>query len=84
MIAKLLTANLVKIAQAYARGKGTTLAAVGRRFYGNTRFFGQLRAGKRSISIHKYEEMIEAMRADWPDKTDWPFTRAIFIERRLH
>lgn len=81
MIVKILTDNLVLIAQSYAKAKRITLAGVGHRFYGNAKFFAELKAGERSISIKKYEEMIDAIRADWPEKAAWPFTRALIIER---
>jgi hypothetical protein len=79
--ADILIADLIKIASAYAFGHGMTLEAVGRKFYGNSRFFPALRAKKRrSLSVDKLFKMIGDMRADWPEKTDWPPTRAILIE----
>jgi hypothetical protein len=92
MIVETMTANLVLIARAYAKGKRTTLAAVARKFYGNPRLFDELqtrrkpteddpRRWERSISVQKYEEIVEAMRADWPDGALWPLTRAVIIER---
>ena len=81
-IAKTLTANLVKIAQAYGSARQMSLAAVGRKFYGNATFFDKLKAGKRSISIHKYGEMIDAIRADWPEDARWPTTQVVVIGRQ--
>lgn len=72
--------NLVKIATAYAEGKETTLQAVGRKFYGNSRFFAELIAGKRSISLEKYYGMIRAMRRTWPADVEWPRTSVVTID----
>lgn len=95
MIVETMTANLVQIARAYAKGKRTTLAAVARKFYGNPRLFDELqtrrkptkddpRRWERSISVQKYEHLIESMKADWPEKAIFPLTRALIIERYNH
>ena len=78
MLAETLVANLITIAQAYAEGHGMTLEAVGRKFYGNSRFFPRLQGQEgRSISVHKMDEMIAGMKAHWPPKTEFPRTRAV-------
>jgi hypothetical protein len=81
MTVKIMTDNLVMVAQAYAKARRITLAGVGHRFYGNANFFAELRTEARSMTIEKYFAMIDAMRADWPDNAAWPFTRALIIER---
>lgn len=80
--ADILIANLIRIASAYGRGHDMTLEAIGRKFYGNSRFFPELQAevGPRSISVRKLFGMIEAMKADWPEKINWPYTPPIIIK----
>jgi uncharacterized protein YciW len=92
MIEETMTANLVLIARAYAKGKRTTLAAVARKLYGNPRLFAELqtrrkptpedpRKWERSISVQKYEWLIDRMKSDWPESVIFPLTRAVIIER---
>lgn len=81
MIAETLHTNLILIATAYAKATKITLTTVSKRFYGNNNFFEDLRRNRRSISIAKYEEMVDAFRGSWPDGAEWPLTRAVIIPR---
>lgn len=77
MIEKTCVWNLIAIATAYARGKGISLRHVGKLAYGSTGFFEELQAGKRSVSLRKYDEMVGMFRAEWPDGTPWPRLRDV-------
>lgn len=86
-ISTTLRENMLTLAKAYARGTKCTLSATSKKFYGNTTFFKQFGAsskasGKKkrvSVSIDKYGDIVEQMRAEWPPGVDWPVTQAIII-----
>lgn len=85
MKAQIARDNLKAIVRAYCRATGQTDAQVSRKFYGNTVFLPAFFAGEQSVSIDKLEELIGAIKADWPEKAVWPLTRVISIrapERR--
>jgi len=73
--------NLLAIVGAYRRATGQRLSAVSRKFYGNASFLHDFRYGRQSLSLKKLDEMLDAMRQDWPEKAEWPGTGAIFMTR---
>lgn len=81
MFAKTCRQNLLTLISAFAKATGSTASAVGRRFYGSGDFIEQYRRGARSISIDRYDDMIAAIRAEWPPDAKWPLLRAIVIPR---
>lgn len=79
MIAKTLRSNLMALATAYAKATKTTLPQVSKKFYGHINFFEEFKTGARSISIDKYEQVVEAIRDHWPPETEWPYLAAVII-----
>lgn len=73
--------NLVAIAGAYAKATRTSLEQVSKRFYGNRGFLRAFKAGERSVSIDKLDEMVAAFIETWPEGADWPQLRAVVIAR---
>lgn len=71
--------NLWAIAAAYAKGAGTSVGAVGKKFYGRSDFFPRFRDGTQSISLTVYFKLIDQMRERWPDGARWPALRPIEI-----
>ena len=79
-IASTCRQNLSAIATAYARATGLTLAQVSKRFYGKGSFLGEFRRRSRSVSVDKYDELVEQFKAEWPDGARWPLTHAAIID----
>ena len=63
---------LLTLARMYAKEKGLALATVARKFHGADSFLEDFERGDRSVTLRKYDEMIDALHADWPDGTKWP------------
>jgi len=80
MIAQTCRDNLLKIATVYARARGLKLDTVGRRFYGKTGFFGELKRGRRSITLDTFDEIVQAIQSDWPPGVPWPETAPAVIQ----
>ena len=81
MFEKICRENLLKIAGAFAKATGLSIATVSRRFHGNQAFLDEYRRGGCSITLSKFEAMITAFRAEWPAGAQWPLTRAAMIPR---
>lgn len=71
-IAKTVRAALLALAAEYGRCADVPLSTVSKRFYGNANFFRELKRDKRSISIHKADEIIAKFREQWPAGAVWP------------
>lgn len=81
MIAKTCRDNLHALATAYARATGASLKQISKKFYGNRDFLGDFRRGEGTISIDKFDRVVEAFKAEWPANTDWPLMQAAVISR---
>ena len=64
--------HLLATANAYARARSLALATVSRQFHGTDSFLHDFKAGRCSITLWKYDEMIAALKANWPKKTARP------------
>ena len=73
--------NLLILATIYAKANGLPLDKVSKRFYGQNGFLRSFKAGKVSLSLRKFDEIVDKFRADWPADTPWPSLRAAIIER---
>ena len=78
-IAKTCRENLLLIATAYAKAAGIKLSQASKKFYGNRSFFENFKRGKCSISIEKFDSMIDAFAESWPEGTPWPLTAVAVI-----
>lgn len=63
---------LLALARAYARKNDLALTTVARRFHGTESFFADFAKGRRSITLRKWDEMIEAFQQEWPEDLKWP------------
>lgn len=79
MIAKPLRANLKAIVRSYAKATGKTEAAVSREFYGSTRFLSDFYAGEKTISLDKFDSMLTAIYAKWPEGAERPVLRPVIL-----
>lgn len=71
---------LLAVAKIYAAAKGLALTTVARRFHGADSFLRDFETGDRTITLRKYDEMLVAFKADWPDGTKWP--RNNFVKKQ--
>jgi hypothetical protein len=73
--------NLLLIADTYAKATGLPLDKVSKRFYGQNNFLSGFKKGNQSITLRKFDELVDKFRKDWPADTPWPHLRAVIIER---
>lgn len=84
MIEQTCRDNLIKVSIAYgkaarSRGKPLNIRQVSKRFYGNDAFLDKFRRGDVSMSLKKFDEIIEAFRAQWPEGAKWPLLEVAVI-----
>jgi hypothetical protein len=77
---KIVTKNVLALADAYAAATGKSLSTVSKQFYGSSYFFRDLRAREASISIRRLEQMLDQFRASWPEGVAWPVMMPILIK----
>ena len=82
MFAETIVQNLVAIAEAYAKEAGKSISRVSKEFYGDGKFFEDLKAGKRSVSVDKADAILREFRSRWPDGAEWPDVHAVLMCRR--
>jgi len=63
---------LLRLARVYAEANDLAMTTVARRFHGRVDFFSEFEAGGCSVTLSKYDEMVDAFKADWPEKRKWP------------
>jgi len=68
---------LLAVADAFGKANHLTLATISRRFHGNVNFLEEFESGKITVTLRKFDEMLEAFKAEWPDNTKWPKARKI-------
>lgn len=71
--------NLLAVAGEYGRATGLARATVSRQFHGNNAFLDEFRCGKCSVTLSKFQEMLDAFRSKWPKGARWPWLRAVVI-----
>lgn len=82
MIDSVARKNLFKIVDAYAKATDLSISTISGRFYGNQAFLSDYREGRiKSMTFRKLDEMLERLAAVWPEKTRWPKTAPILMER---
>lgn len=81
MNARLVRKNLLLIVKAYCKATEKSLAAASKEFYNNGSFFDELKAGSRTVTIDKCEEILKKLRDKWPPGAKWPATRPIFMNQ---
>lgn len=81
MISDTCRDNLLSVATAYALARNLSLTTVANEFYGSRNFFKEFDAGERSISLTKYDQMMQKFSDSWPPDTQWPRLRSIKCDR---
>lgn len=64
--------NLIVLADAFAKATGLKLKTISRKAHSDPRFFDSLKAGEISLTIRKYDELIEWFDKNWPDGVKHP------------
>lgn len=64
--------NLLKLAREYCRVTGNSLATVSGKFHGNQAFFAEFKAGSRTVTLSKLDEIVQAFHEGWPEGAKWP------------
>jgi hypothetical protein len=82
-VEKIITRNVLALADAYAAATGKSLSTISKQFYGSAYFFQQLRARETSISVRRLDQMIEQFRSSWPEDVAWPIMMPILIKGPL-
>lgn len=65
-IAPICRRNLLLLARCYAAETGVQLGAVARQCYGDSRIFDKLAAKEGSVTLPKYDAMVDWFFANWP------------------
>lgn len=78
-ISDLCRKNLLMIARAYARSRRVSLNQVSKEVYGNVKFLEEFARKRQSVSLLKYDQMIQRFRSVWPEDVLWPACQAIVI-----
>lgn len=82
MLGKLCRADLMVLVNAYCKKTGVTLEQAGFALYGNRKFFLQFAAWERSVTIDKFDEMINRLASSWPKDLNIPQLRLIAFPPR--
>jgi len=77
-IAPVCTQNILKLARAYAAHEGIKLQTVARYFHGSSHIFEALEAGEVTLTLVKYDQMMDRFRKQWPEGLAWPKIREPF------
>jgi hypothetical protein len=64
--------QLLALARGYAEAKGIALSTVARKFHGADFFLEEFERGNCTVTLRKYDEMIDALKANWPKGTKLP------------
>jgi hypothetical protein len=72
MLSEVFRDYLLKVAELYRVAEGLAMPTISNKFYGNAKFFDQYRAGECSISIDRYEAVVEKFKANWPKGLYFP------------
>jgi len=63
---------LLSVARAYAKAEQLSLETVSRRFHGAVWFFSDFESGKVTLTLRKFDEMLDQFAEQWPDNAEWP------------
>jgi len=73
---------LVSIAKQYAHIRGIALTTVARRLHGTEYFFRDFAKGKKTITLKKLQEMLQAFADNWPADRPFPEPPALVKPER--
>jgi hypothetical protein len=63
--------HLIKLFDLYANHTGLSVMTIGGRFYGDGRFYGNLKAGS-SFQVRAYDRLVAEFHHIWPAAIEWP------------
>jgi len=64
--------NLLVVARRFAEGRGIGLSTAAKQLAGDVRFFRRLESDGATFTVRKYDEVLQAASANWPEKAVWP------------
>jgi hypothetical protein len=70
---------LISLAETFQLANGMTLNYVSKRFYGHTYFFERFRDEKCSISIDRYDAVVQKFEREWPKGVYFPRLPKIYL-----
>jgi hypothetical protein len=70
-------AYLLALARSYAGEKKLAMTTVARRFHGMVTFFDDFEAGKCTVTLRKFDEMVDQFREEWPETLHWPGNKTV-------
>ncbi len=73
----IMRTNLVRLAKAFAKARGLSMATVSKKIHGKSDFFEQYEAKRQTTRINHYWMMVNKFRAIWPPDVKWPDTLPI-------
>ena len=74
MLEKQCRQELKAVVEAYGKATKKTLSSISEDFYGKSTFFKEFLAGDRTMTIHKFDEVMADFRRRWPHGSPWPGT----------
>jgi hypothetical protein len=81
MFEQIVIENLLVIVAAYRKATGKSLTTISKEFYGRGDFIDCLRTGERGVLLGRVSEFLDWLRKNWPEDTDWPLTRPVFMSK---
>jgi hypothetical protein len=81
MFEQVVIENLLAIVAAYRKATGKSLTSISKEFYGRGDFLAKLKQGEQGVSIGRFSQMLDELRAKWPKDAPWPLTRPIFMSK---
>lgn len=82
-VSDICRANARAIVTAYRRATGLSVGQVSKKFYGNAGFLAAFLSGKQSMSLKKFDQVVDGIREQWPAEAEWPSVRAIILPRPI-
>ena len=64
---KIMRAYMLKAAKKFASAHSLSMATVSRRFHGTDTFFDDFQAGKVSITLRKWDQIMQRFSEVWPE-----------------
>lgn len=78
---RIIRENLLAVVAAYRKATGKSLTQCSKEMYGNAYFFEEFRRGKRSVTLHQLDKIMNEFRRRFPDDASWPALRVVSMGR---
>jgi hypothetical protein len=73
---------LLEVSRRYAEANGVTLSTVSRHMHGAVTFLEDFQAGRVSITLRKFDAMLDSLWNQWPKGVVWPACKIVVKKRR--